>query len=360
MKENGHKLSTWQILMAIAAFIVVVAGMRAASEILVPFLLAVFIAIISAPPLFWLRRRGLPTILALLIVIILVLVVVVLFAGLVGTSVKDFTEDLPFYEVKLREQSESLLDWLDRLGMDTTGLELTEMFDPGVAMQFVAVMFNSLSSIFADGFLILLTVIFILFEASTFPSKLRAVMGGPKASLLPFSNFVANVKHYMVIKTWVSLATGLLVGLWLIVNGVYYPLLWGLLAFIMNYIPSIGSILAAVPAVLLAIVQLGFGRALVVAAGYVLVNVVIGSFIEPRLMGRGLGLSTLVVFLSLLFWGWVLGPVGMLLSVPLTITAKIALDSREDTRWIAILLGSGAEPALNPEAEPSEGSTTGA
>jgi AI-2 transport protein TqsA len=116
-------------------------------------------------------------------------------------------------------------------------------------------------------------------------------------------------------------------------------MLWGLLAFALNYVPNIGSIIAAVPAVLLSIVQLGVLKALVVAAGYAGINMVMGSFLEPRFMGRGLGLSTLVVFLSLLFWGWVLGPVGMLLSVPLTMTAKIALESRDDTRWIAVLLG---------------------
>ena len=117
-----------------------------------------------------------------------------------------------------------------------------------------------------------------------------------------------------------------------------YPLLWGLLAFLLNYIPNLGSIIAAVPTVLLTLVQLGWSAALIVFAGYSVVNVVIGSFIEPRFMGKGLGLSTLVVFLSLVFWGWVLGPVGMLLSVPLTMTLKIALESSEENRWLAKLL----------------------
>jgi predicted PurR-regulated permease PerM len=144
----------------------------------------------------------------------------------------------------------------------------------------------------------------------------------------------------------VSLATGVLVAVWLVVLGLDYPLLWGLLAFLLNYVPNIGSIIAAVPAVLLAVVQLGILRALLVAAGFLVVNLVMGGAVEPRFMGRGLGLSTLVVFLSLLFWGWLLGPVGMLLSVPLTMTVKIALDSREDTRWAAVLLGAATAPAV--------------
>jgi len=134
--------------------------------------------------------------------------------------------------------------------------------------------------------------------------------------------------------------------------GVDYPLLWGLLAFLLNFVPNIGSIIAAIPAVIQVLVQLGFSAALVVAGGYLVINILIGTFIEPRYMGRGLGLSTLVVFLSLVFWGWVLGPVGMLLSVPLTITAKIALESHDGTRWVAIMLGPKVEPEIVADSLP--------
>ncbi len=143
----------------------------------------------------------------------------------------------------------------------------------------------------------------------------------------------------MSMKTIISMVTGVLiaVAMWLI--GLDNPVLWGVLAFMLNFVPNIGSIIAAVPAVLLALVQLGFASALLVAAVYVAVNVMIGSIIEPKYMGKGLGLSTLVVFVSLVFWGWVLGPVGMLLSVPLTITVKLALDSKPETQWLGHLLG---------------------
>jgi len=339
MNVIDHKTKGSQILLTIAAFVIVVAGMSAAKVILVPFLLAAFIAIISAPPLFWLQRKGLSTWLALLVVILAVLFIGLLMAGLVGSSVQDFSRDLPVYEAKLKQQTNLVMGWLERLGVDISGIAVTEIFDPGAAMKLVATLLNGLGNVLANGFLILMTVIFILLEASSFPAKLRTVLGSPQYSLVRFDNFISNVKHYMAIKTLVSLATGILVAIWLIVIGVDYPLLWGLLAFALNYIPNIGSIISAVPAVLLAIIQLGFIRAAVVAAGYVVINLLMGNVIEPRFMGRGLGLSTLVVFLSLLFWGWVLGPVGMLLSVPLTITAKMALDSRDDTRWMAVLLG---------------------
>ena len=179
----------------------------------------------------------------------------------------------------------------------------------------------------------------MLLEATSIPAKLRTILGDRESSLEPFDKFINNVNNYMAMKTLVSLFTGTLVAGFVFIMGLDYPLLWGLLAFALNYVPNIGSIIAAVPAVLLAIIQVGIVKAMIIAAGYVVINLVMGNVIEPRFMGRGLGLSTLVVFLSLLFWGWILGPVGMLLSVPLTITVKIALDSREESRWIAVLLG---------------------
>ena len=339
MNAIKHKTEASKTLLTIAAFVVVVAGMSAAKVILVPFLLAAFIAIISAPPLFWLQRKGLPTWLSLLIVIIGVLFIGLLVAYLVGSSVKDFSRDLPVYEAKLKQQTALIVGWLEKLGVDISDLALTKIFNPSAAMKLVAVLLNSLGNVLANGFLILMTVIFMLLEASSFPTKLRTVLSDPQSSLTRLDIFISNVKHYMAIKTLISLVTGIFITIWLTIIGVDYPLLWGLLAFALNYVPNIGSIIAAVPAVLLAIIQLGLMRAIFAAVGYIVINLLMGSVIEPRFMGRGLGLSTLIVFLSLLFWGWILGPVGMLLSVPLTITAKIALDSRDDTRWIAVLLG---------------------
>jgi AI-2 transport protein TqsA len=339
MNAINHKARASGILLTIAAFVVVIAGMSAAKVILVPFLLAAFIAIISAPPLFWLQRKGLPAWLSLLIVVLGVLLIVLLVAVLVGTSVRDFSKDLPMYEATLRQHTTLIMGLLEKLGVDTSGPALSKIFNLGAAMKLVATLLNSLGNVLTNGFLILMTVIFMLMEASSFPAKLRGVLGGPEYSLARFDSFIDNVKHYMAIKTLISIATGTFVAIWLAIIGVNYAMLWGLLAFALNYVPNIGSIIAAVPAVLLAIIQVGVLKALVAAAGYVGINIVMGSFLEPRFMGRGLGLSTLVVFLSLLFWGWVLGPVGMLLSVPLTMTAKIALESRDDTRWIAVLLG---------------------
>ena len=339
MDINIQKMKASQIIITIAALVIVVAGMRAATVLLVPFFLAIFISIISATPLFWLQRKGLPTWLALITVILGVLIVGFLMAWLVGSSIKDFSNNLPVYEEKFKLQTAGIIAWIGKFGIDISDLGITNIFNPGAAMKFVASMLNSLGKLLTNGFLILMTAIFMLLEATSIPAKLRTILGDGETSLEHFDKFIKNVNNYIAIKTLASLSTGALVAGFVFIMGLDYPLLWGLLAFVLNYVPNIGSIIAAVPAVLLAIIQVGIVKAMGIAAGYVVINLAMGNVIEPHFMGRGLGLSTLVVFLSLLFWGWILGPVGMLLSVPLTITVKIALDSREETRWIAVLLG---------------------
>ncbi len=327
-------------LMSAASFVIVVAGIRAAEPIIVPFLLAVFIAVIFLPSLSWLQGKGIPSFLAMLIVVTLIVVFGTLLTALIGTSLDDFSRDLPTYQERLKEKSEVFITWFEQSGIDIPEERLLEVFNPGAAMSLVGGLLTKLGSVFTNAFLILLTVVFILLEASSFPAKLRAISDAPETSESHFNTFIEKINRYMGIKTATSLGTGICIGIWLAILGVNYPLLWGLLAFLLNYVPNIGSIIAAGPAILLALIQFGVIKGLLALSGYLVVNIVIGSIVEPRIMGRGLGLSTLVVFLSLVFWGWVLGPIGMLLSVPLTMTVKIALDSNEGTRRLGVLLGS--------------------
>jgi predicted PurR-regulated permease PerM len=225
-------------------------------------------------------------------------------------------------------------------GLEISPKFLDEYFNPAKAMGLAADTLKGVTGVFTNIFMILLTVVFILLEASVIPSKLQAALKDPGESVPRLGEFLANLNRYLAIKTIFSLLTGIGIWLWLVILGVDYPVLWGVLAFALNYIPNIGSIIAAIPASLLALVQLGLGPSILTVLGYLVVNTVLGNFLEPRFMGRGLGLSTLVVFLSLVFWGWVLGPMGMLLSVPLTMIVKIWLESGEDTKRAAILLGS--------------------
>jgi AI-2 transport protein TqsA len=330
-------------VLMLAGFIIVVAGMKAASSILVPFFLAVFIAVICAPPLFWLQRKGVPKILALVLILAAILVVGLLFGVLVGPSLNHFLSSLPDYQERLSAHIASLLSWLHEKGVNIPQEEVAGALHPGWVMSLAGGILSALSSVLTNAFLIMLTVVFILLEAGEFPKKLRMVLKNPERSLSTIEKFSQNAKRYLVIKTLVSAVIGLLIWLWLLILGVDYPVLWGTLSFLLNYVPNIGSIIAALPVALLALVQLGVGSALLTVLGFVVVHIVVGNIIEPKLTGKGLSLSTLVVFLSLVFWGWVLGPIGMILSVPMTSLVKIAMESREETQGFATLLGSDDE-----------------
>jgi predicted PurR-regulated permease PerM len=268
------------------------------------------------------------------------IIIIILIGAQIGSSFSSFSDQLPFLQSRIREQVQELIVFLKSKGLVVEEKFFQEYLNPEAIMRLTAGLLSGLSSVLSDLVLILLTVTFILLEVSSFPVKLRAVLGDPLQKFPQFIKFANEMKRYMVIKTFMSLASGILIAVWLYILGVDYPLLWGFLAFLLNYIPNIGSIIAAIPAVILAIVQFGFGSAVLVAAGYLVVNFIEVNVIEPRLMGRKLGLSTLVVFLSLIFWGGLLGLVGAILSIPLTMTLKFAFESSESTKWIAVLLRS--------------------
>ena len=347
MHAPEHHLRIQSVLLAAAAFVVVVAGLKAASALVNPFLLAVFIAVISTPLIFWLEARRIPRGVALFAVILAVVGVLFGLSVVVGASVNDFTNDLPRYTERLKGQFGSLVETLRGLGIDLPQDRdgVLDHVNPAWVLELAGQLFNGFGVVLANAFLILLTVVFILLEAASFSGKLYAIARNAHLTRASVDAFTGTVRRYLAIKSLMSLGTGAAVWIWLTLLGVDYPVLWGLLAFLLNYVPNIGSIIAAVPAVLLALVQLGPAAAAWSATGYLAINVVFGNVLEPRFMGRGVGLSPLVVFLSLIFWGWVLGPVGMFLSVPLTITAKIALAASDETRWAAVLLGTGGEAA---------------
>ena len=343
MSDSTFRLSGNGIFI-FAALIIIAAGLKAAQDLMVPFLLSIFIATIAATPMHWLQKKGVPEAFSIPATMVLMVLMVALLGALVAQSASAFTAKLPFYQERLLQlqgdMTSALLPILGAAGVENFDpQQVFKNFSPNSALELAGSTLARLGGVLSNSLLIILTVIFILAEAASFPKKLALVLSNPDEDLPHFSLFAENVNRYIAIKTSVSVATGLLVTVFLWILGVDFPILWGLLAFLLNYVPTIGSILAAVPPLLLALIQIGPGAAGGVAVGFVVINLVMGNAIEPRFMGKGLGLSTLVVFLSLVIWGWILGPVGMLLSVPLTITAKIALEANPDTQWIAILLG---------------------
>jgi len=328
-------------IIIMAAVVVVIYGMQMMSVLLVPFLIAAFLALITVKPMLWLQARRVPSVIAALLIVTMLMLVLATVGVILGSSIAEFTAALPSYQARLDVIIDGVFRFIvNNFNVDESIQSMSDMIDPGFAMGLVAGLLNSLREVLTNTFLIVFTMIFILLEAGTARTKFEAAFGRSADTLENVRDFMQNLGRYLGIKTLISVATGICAGVLTWSLGLDFPLLWAMLAFLLNYVPTIGSIIAAVPAVLLALIQIGPGAAGATALGFIFINVVFGNFLEPRLMGYGVGISPLIVFVGLVAWGWIFGPVGMLLSVPLTMTLKMALESDARTRWVAILIGS--------------------
>ena len=326
----------------IAALIIIFAGVIYAKSIITPFLLALFISIICAQPISWLEKNRIPRWLALIIVILGLIVLFSGFTFMIGGTVSSFSGNLSKYESTLTTISNSFIQYLNEQGLKIPKNEISNLVQPAKILEYTASALNTLFNMMGNTFILFLIILFILMEFGSFSIKAKAIRSESGKSISYFSTILKNIRNYLGIKTLLCLSIGILIYLALLIIGVDYPLLWALISGLMYYIPNIGSIVATIPTVLFALVQLGLGGALWTLGSTMLIHNILGNFIEPRIMGKGLGLSTLVVFLSLLFWGFILGMVGMILSVPITMTIKIILEQNEKTKWLAILLGTPA------------------
>ncbi len=340
MTEQNNFPGGLRILIGAAAFVIIIAGINLAQSVIVLILISIFLAILGAPAVLWLKKKHVPSILAVFIVMAAMIIILALISAQIGTSISNFSNELPLLQSSIREQVIELSVFLRSKGFSGTQKILLDYINPEAVMKFTAGLLTGLSSVLSDVILVLLTVTFTLLEISSFPQKLRAILGDPEQVFPRFTKFIVDMKRYMVIKTMINLAAGILIAVWMEILGVQFPVLWGFLAFLLHYIPNIGAIIAAIPPALLALVQIGIGSSLLVVSGNILIGFLIGNVIEPRLMGRRLGLSTLVVFLSLILWGSLLGLIGAILCIPLTMALKYAFESNESTQWIAVLLGS--------------------
>ncbi|HHJ10971.1 MAG TPA: AI-2E family transporter [Bacteroidetes bacterium] len=326
---------------SLAYIVIILAGIKISASIITPFLLSLFIVIIFKPFSDSLINKGIPRWLTFTIISIIVLLFGFLVVTIISVSVQSFSENLSFYNEKLNSYRDELVLLSRKLGISEKD-QLTSILNPAKIMSFVAGALTNFSDILSNSILILLTVIFIFIETNIFPDKIKVITKDEK-TLRYFHEINHQVNNYMMIKTVISAGTGIIIGIALALIRLDFAILWGLIAFLLNYIPNIGSLIAAIPPIILALIQFGIPGAIGVTVIFLVINFVIGNYIEPKVMGKGLGLSVLIVFLSLIFWGWLLGPVGMLLSVPITLVFKIIMQAQPQKRWIAVLLGDGSD-----------------
>ncbi len=340
-----------QAVVTLACLFVVLTGMKIAANVLVPIVYAFFLAVLSYPLVRWLRRRRVPAVLALGITMLVNLGVL---AGLITVGVRlliSFWADLPRYLRGLERYVNDLGTWLESVGATGAKEMLGGMFDwntfIGWATQqdvmsnlgsFGISTFGTLATLLASLIMVLIVMMFILMEAHGTHSRLQAVnlSGGPDFTGLMRS--ASDIQKYLGVKTLISVLTGLLAGFWCWFFDLHYPLLWALLAFLFNFIPAVGSTAASLPAIAEALVQHGPGTAIFVAIGYGGINFCLDNFVQPTMLGNRFGISPLVVILSVIFWGWLWGPLGMFLAVPLTMVLKVLLDNNSEFQWISVAM----------------------
>ncbi|HKJ01058.1 MAG TPA: AI-2E family transporter [Longimicrobiales bacterium] len=338
--DGSEKTPGARFLLILACLVVVVYGLKFAAPILLPAALALFLAVLSLPVMLFLRHRKVPSSLAIALTMLVSVGVFGLLALLASGSVEEFQTRLPAYAARLSTLQDQWIQGLGvRLGLPVEDYIGLSLINPAAIVDIAGGALSRIAQFVSTTLLVFLITIFMLAEAIVFPDKVRFLLGGQLGHEDRLAKVVGEIQTYLGIKTVVSLATGIILGLWCYVMELDFPVLLGLVAFVLNYVPTVGSIIAAAPAILLSLILHGtLAHALGVTAGYVVVNALFGNILEPNLMGRRLGLSTLVVILSLLFWGWTWGPLGALLSVPLTVIVKIWLENTPDLRWVALLL----------------------
>ncbi len=330
--------------MATAAMVIIVYGIRQAAVIVVPFLLAIFLVILIAPLYFWLQKKGAPSWLALLTLIFGLVGLGLFGANFFTNAINEMITNLPKYQRELSFQINDSVDWLEAKGVKVEDDIVNQIFDTSALFRQTRDLLNKLGGILSNAFIIILMAIFILMEAARLPQKIRNLPGMTNNRWYDLVRIVESVRKYMGMKAVMSTLTGILVTALLYIMGVDYPILLGVLAFLFNFVPSIGSIFASIPGIILALILHGPGEAMIVTIGYVVINVGVSNLLEPRYMGKGLGLSPMIIIVTLFLWAWMLGPIGMLLSVPLTMALKVALEASEKTRGLAYLMSDTVPP----------------
>jgi len=332
-----------QFLILVTTLSILMVIMKYAADLLAPFLISIALAIVLTPLLNVLEKKRIPKVVSLILLIILSAIPIVMLGGYIGSEAQEFTANLNTMKAEFEESLGKLTIWLQHIGIPIEKTDMEAMLAKSNFSGIVKNLASQTSTQFSNIFLILFTVAFMLMESGNIRDKVKKILSKSKIDLDEGMQIIAKINTYFIIKVKTSLATAIWVLLVLWFYDIHYFYLWATLAFFLNFIPVVGSIFAAVPPIILAMMDQSMMTALWVALWYVTINMVIGNILEPRIMGKGLGLSALVIFLSMTLWGWVMGPTGMILSVPLTMAMQFLFAQYKETEWIALMLSDFKE-----------------
>jgi AI-2 transport protein TqsA len=325
------------IFVVIGSIFIILAGLKIASSIVIPILLATFLTIIILPLYRFLNKR-LPMWVTYITIVLVMVLTIYTISKIATVSVNSFSQNLPAYQVQLSQKMAPIEEQLAQYGIEFDSNHAFDSINPQSLLKYSMSILTSMSGVLGNITIILILVIFMMLEIKLFSRKFDSIVTDPD-SHERMDHIFENISKYFTLKVAFSLLTGLLIYIGLSFLGVDNALLWALVAFGLNFIPTVGSIAASIPAILVTFVQFDLTTVAIVILLYMSVNIIVGSIIEPRAMGSGLGISPLVVFISLLFWGYIFGVIGMLLAVPLTMVIKIVMDANESTHKIAVMLG---------------------
>ena len=339
-----------RVMVFLATTVVVFVGMRLSAPILDPILFAVVLALLFSPIYAWLRRHRIPTPLSLVIMLVGLTLLFVAIAAILGVSIARFSGDLGSYAGKLNVQVSNLQGLAKNVGISK--VDVQNAFKPSAITGAIGTVLSGVADFLSNLFLILLYVLFFLAEGPAMMNRLRTSAGEDHPQVMRLTVFGRNVVRQLGLRAIVNLVTGAGVTVLLLVLRVDFPLMWGILAFFLSFIPWIGLPLAVAPAVVLALAEHGVTSAVLVIVGVILINILAENALSPMLMGRGLSLSPTVLFVGFIFWAWLLGGPGAFLAAPLTIFLVLMLDTFPETRWLASVMGVG--PPDSEEVAPDE------
>ncbi|QDF27615.1 AI-2E family transporter [Halarcobacter anaerophilus] len=322
----------------LASVVVIIAGIKAVSEIAIILFLAIFISSIISSLINLLEKKHIPKLFSYLVVLGIFTLISLLLSYIVNISLKDFLSNVPQYEKQLQAGVINIISLGEKYGFQVDKKTILDALSFNSFLGITTNLIGSIGTFLSKFLLLIIGVAFILAESKSFEKKLKIIFQNNNEKLEHFNLFSHNIQKYFLVKTTTSFLTGFLIAVILMFFNIDYPILWGVIAMLFNFIPVVGSIIAAVPALLLSLVSADLNTTVILGIFYVVINISISNIIEPKLMGRELGLSPLIIFFSLILWGWVLGIVGMFLAVPITMTLKIAFDSNKSTKWLSILM----------------------